>query len=87
MDQGQVLEVFSHTIMMILQLAAPFLIVSIVIGLLVSIFQAATQINEQTLTFVPKVAAIAIMMLILGSWILTSLEEFFHYLTEIIVSL
>jgi flagellar biosynthetic protein FliQ len=50
--------------------------VSIVIGLAISIFQAATQIHEQTLTFVPKIIAIAIILVIAGSWMLTSLTDF-----------
>lgn len=62
---------------MILKLSAPFLLVSIVIGLVISVFQAATQIHEQTITFVPKIVAIAFLMIILGSWMLTNLTDYF----------
>lgn len=87
MNQNEVLEVFTRTIILILTLAGPLLLVSIILGLLVSIFQAATQINEQTMTFVPKVIAIALVLIMSGSWMLTSLMEFFNYLLEIMIGL
>ncbi len=87
MDQTTVLAIFTETIFLILKLAAPMLLVSVSIGLLVSIFQAATQINEQTLTFVPKITAIALMLVVAGSWILTNLVEFFNSLVEIMIGL
>lgn len=87
MSQNEILEVFNRTILLILTLASPMLFISILLGLLVSVFQAATQINEQTLTFVPKVLAIAFLLMALGSWMLTSLSEFFIYLMDIIVSM
>ncbi len=87
MTANQVLEVFNQTIILILTLAGPLLLVSITLGLLVSIFQAATQINEQTMTFVPKVIAIALVLIISGSWMLSSLTEFFNYLIDIMVGL
>ena len=55
MSQGETLSIFKDAIWMILKLSAPFLLVSIVIGLVISVFQAATQIHEQTITFVPKI--------------------------------
>ena len=60
-----------------MKLAAPLLLTSLGVGLLVSIFQAATQIHEQTLTFVPKVLAVAFLLLILGNWMLANLYDFF----------
>lgn len=74
--QGRVLQIFQEAILLSLKLAAPLLIVSIVIGLVVAIFQAATQIHEQTLTFVPKILAIALLLLVLGSWMITLLSDF-----------
>ena len=71
MTQGVVLEIFRDAIFTMLELSLPLLVVSIVIGLVISIFQAATQIHEQTLTFVPKIIAIAFLLLMLGSWMLT----------------
>jgi len=59
-----------------LMIAAPVLIASMAVGLLVSIFQAATQIQEQTLTFVPKVITVIVVFLVLGSWMLKTLIQF-----------
>lgn len=77
MTQSEVLDIFMNAMYASFKLAAPVLIASIVIGLLVAIFQAATQIHEQTLTFVPKVLVIALMLLVLGSWMIRIISEFF----------
>lgn len=84
MTQGEVLGVFNEAILLALKLAAPMLILSIVIGLIVAIFQAATQIHEQTLTFVPKVLAIAILLLATGSWMMNLFNDFVQGLFSII---
>lgn len=76
MTQGQVMEILQGGLVVALKLTAPLLIVSIAIGLIVAIFQAATQIHEQTLTFVPKVLAIALMLLLLGSWMMTVMNDY-----------
>lgn len=73
--------------MVTLKLSAPLLIVSIVLGLIVAIFQAATQIHEQTLTFVPKVLAIALLLILLGSWMMTLFSDFIHRLFEMMLRL
>ena len=62
--------------MMVLLLAAPILAVSLVVGLVVSIFQAVTQISEMTLTFVPKLVAIFLTIAILGTWMLRNAVDF-----------
>lgn len=77
MTQSDILDLFMNAMYVAFKLAAPVLIASIVIGLVVAIFQAATQIHEQTLTFVPKVLVIALMLLILGSWMIRIISEFF----------
>ena len=59
-----------------LKIGAPILIIGLVVGLVVSIFQATTQIQEQSLHFVPKIAAMLISLLLLGSWMLTVMKEF-----------
>ena len=64
--------------------AAPLLLTALVVGLVVSIFQAATQINEATLTFVPKLLAAVAVMGVAGPWMLTSLVE---YLRSVLLSL
>jgi len=77
MSQGDVVIILRSALWTVMKLAAPLLLVSLGVGLIVSVFQAATQISEQTLTFVPKVLAIAFMLLVLGPWMLTNLTEFF----------
>jgi flagellar biosynthetic protein FliQ len=81
--QGQVLTIMKEALLVALKLSLPMLLVSIVIGLVIAIFQAATQIHEQTLTFVPKVIAIALILLFLGTWMSTVLIEFMEYLFDI----
>lgn len=87
MTQGETLTLFKDALWLILKLSAPLLAVSILIGLIISIFQAATQIHEQTLTFVPKIVAIALILIIAGSWMLTNLTDFFSYLLNIMSGL
>ncbi len=76
MTQGQVLDVARDTLYMIIVCAAPMLVISLVVGLVISIFQTVTSIQEQTLTFVPKVLAVFVGLMVFGSWILTNLTEF-----------
>ena len=76
MGDLQVLDIMYQTFQLALKLALPFLVVSMVVGVLIAIFQAATQINEQTLTFVPKLLAIMAMMGFLGSTMLVMLQDF-----------
>ncbi len=69
-------DICRKAIQTILMCSAPMLIVALLVGLLVSIFQAATQINEQTLTFVPKIVAVFLTMLIFGSWVIKIVTVF-----------
>ena len=87
MDQGQIMDVFREALLVCLKLVGPMLIVSILIGLLVSIFQAATQIHEQTLTFVPKLLVIALLLLLSGQWMIMVMNDFVNYLFAIIATL
>ena len=87
MTQGEVLAVFQEALLVAMKISAPLLIASIAIGLVVAIFQAATQIHEQTLTFVPKVLAIALLLLALGSWMMTTMNEFVSGLFSTIAGL
>lgn len=59
-----------------LMIAAPILLTVLIIGLVVSIFQAATQINEQTLSFIPKLVGVFIALMIAGSWMLTTMVDY-----------
>ena len=76
MNAEQVMEIMKEAMLVAFELAGPLLIVSIAVGLLVAIFQAATQIHEQTLTFVPKLLVIARVLLALGSWMSKVMNEF-----------
>ncbi|MCM1226941.1 MAG: flagellar biosynthesis protein FliQ [Clostridium sp.] len=87
MDQGEVLQIFRSAMYVAVKLAAPLLIVSILIGLVIAIFQAATQIHEQTLTFVPKVLVLGLMLLVLGSWMMTTISEFFNQIFDLIAGI
>ena len=78
--QGEVLAIASQAIYTIIVVSAPLLLVSLIIGLIISIFQTVTSIQEQTLTFVPKILAVFVGMMIFGSWILTQLTE---YITDL----
>ncbi len=63
-----------------LLLASPLLLVSLAVGLIVSLFQAATQINESTLSFIPKLIAIAITLVIAGPWMLTTILDYMRHM-------
>ena len=69
-------NICKKAIQTILMCAAPMLLAGMIIGLLVSIFQAATQINEQTLTFIPKIVAVFLTLLFFGPWIIEVLTTF-----------
>ena len=76
MSNLQVLDIMYQAFQLALRLSMPFLLVSMAVGVLIAIFQAATQINEQTMTFVPKLLAILAMMGILGSSMFVMLQDF-----------
>lgn len=76
MTEGYVLTLAQNAAMMALILAGPILLASLLIGSLISLIQAATQINEVTLTFVPKMIGILVVLAILGSWMLQRLIIF-----------
>ncbi len=76
MEQTQVLGLITDALHTIMIVSLPLLLTAMVIGIVISIFQAATQINEQTLSFVPKIFGIFAAMLIFGGWMLTTLTDF-----------
>ncbi len=76
MSEEFVLNLARESIIMVLMLAAPMLLLSLAVGLGVSIFQATTQIQEPTLTFVPKIVAVFLGVLIFGSWMLNMIVQF-----------
>ncbi len=82
MEQSEVIAVMKDAITTILTVAGPMLIVAMIVGVVISIFQATTQINEQTLAFVPKIVAILLVLLISSGLIITSLTEFTNRMFE-----
>ncbi|MDR1930618.1 MAG: flagellar biosynthesis protein FliQ [Treponema sp.] len=76
MDIGEVTSLLREAIMQVLLLAAPLLLTALVVGLVVAILQATTSIQEQTLTFVPKLIAILLILGFLGGWMFTSLGDY-----------
>lgn len=73
MSIDTVVEIANNALFTIIKTAAPLLLVSMVIGLIVSIFQTVTSIQEQTLTFVPKILALFLTLMLLGHWILNNI--------------
>ncbi len=76
MTEEVIIDIFTQTLVLIIKVSAPMLLVSLVVGLIVSILQTVTSIQEQTLTFVPKLLAIFLTLMLAGNWILTTLKEF-----------
>ena len=83
MTDRTVIDMLYTAFVTALKLAAPLLLASMGIGLIVSIFQAATQINEQTLSFVPKLILIGVLLVLLAPWMMTVMKEFIyqHFVT------
>ena len=80
MDAGTVINIARQTIWVIVATAVPVLLVSMVVGLVISLFQTLTSIQEQTLTFVPKLIAILLTIMIIGSWMLNQITGFMNNL-------
>jgi flagellar biosynthetic protein FliQ len=76
MDSSQVFTYGQQGLMMLLTVSAPMLVVILVVGVLVSIFQAATQINEATLSFVPKLVAAVAVIAVAGPWMMGTLVDY-----------
>lgn len=68
MDESTVLDIGNDALYLIMYLAAPLLLAALVVGLIISVLQAATQIQEQTLSFIPKLIAMAVALVLLGPW-------------------
>ena len=76
MNQVLVTEIARNALILALKIGGPLLIVGLLLGLIISIFQAATQINEQTLTFIPKIVGIVVTLVLIVPWIITSFSQF-----------
>lgn len=84
MDETMIIEAFNESVRMILLLSAPLLIMSLIVGLVISIFQATTQIQEQTLTYVPKIMLIFLMLILIGPWMMSQLNEYTLFIFNMI---
>ena len=80
MTPGSVIEIGRQALEVTLVLAAPLLITALVVGLIISIFQAATQINEATLQFVPKLVAMFVVLILFGPWMLQYVMDYIQRL-------
>ena len=87
MTPETVMTIGQHALVMTMMLAAPLLLVALAVGLLVGIFQAATQINEMTLSFIPKLVGMAVALMVAGPWMLRELIGYTRTLIESIPSL
>lgn len=76
MNPDLAIDIFKSTVMFALYVVAPFLITTLVVGLIASLVQSVTSMQEQTLTFIPKLIALSGLMLVLTPWLLRSLSEF-----------
>lgn len=76
MEQSQIIEVGANAMWVTLQIGLPVLGVSLVVGLLVSILQAVTQLQEPTLTFIPKILAVVLVVVVAGPWMMNTLLGF-----------
>jgi len=79
-SQQDVINIARNTLWVIIETSMPLLLVSMVVGLIISLFQTLTSIQEQTLTFVPKLLAIFVALMIMGSWLLNTIVE---YMTQL----
>ena len=80
MDTGTVINIARQTIWIIVETAVPVLIISMAVGLILSLFQTLTSIQEQTLTFVPKLLAILLTIMLIGGWMLNQITGFMNNL-------
>jgi flagellar biosynthetic protein FliQ len=76
MTEETVMQLGINAIQTMVFLAAPVLVVAMVVGIVISILQAITQINEQTLTFVPKMVAVILTLIVMGPWMLRIMQEY-----------
>ncbi|MCJ8010616.1 flagellar biosynthesis protein FliQ [Paenibacillus sp. KQZ6P-2] len=76
MNSDFIIGLAGQAVYTVLKVSAPMLLLGLIVGLIVSIFQATTQIQEQTLAFIPKIVAVLLAILLFGPWILTTLVDF-----------
>ncbi|MES2616115.1 MAG: flagellar biosynthesis protein FliQ [Bdellovibrionota bacterium] len=82
MSSQQIIDIILSTFYITIEISLPILSVALVVGLLISIFQAATQINESTLSFLPKIASIILVIIALSPWMLKKMTDYTHKLYD-----
>ena len=87
MSPETVVEVFGQGLVLVVVLVVAIILPSLIVGLIISVFQAATQINEQTLSFLPRLVATLVSIMILGPWIIQELLDISQYVFESIAYL
>ena len=87
MTSSQIIQTIQSAVYVALKISAPVLLISLLVGLVIAILQAATHIHEQTVTFLPKLVAIAAVFIIAGPWMLESLSDFTKYIFSMIVKI
>lgn len=87
MTNGEVSDLMYEVFVLAIKLAAPMLVISMLIGLLISIFQAATQIHEQTITFLPKLLVISVILVFTGGNMLVMLQDFTDKVFQLMAAL
>lgn len=86
MDTGQVADLLRDAIGVALRLASPMLLLAMIVGVIVAIFQAVTQIHEQTIGFVLKLIVVVAVLLVAGGWMLDTLQDFTRQVFSLIAS-
>lgn len=87
MNEADLLEITRESILVLLQVAGPMMIISLVVGLVISLFQTLTQIQEQTLTFVPKIVIMFVSLLVLLPFMIAQLVSFTERIMDRIISI
>ncbi|MFV0314198.1 MAG: flagellar biosynthesis protein FliQ [Anaerotignum sp.] len=85
MTNGEALDIMRSAIIVAMKIGGPILLLSMIVGVFISIIQAATQIHEQTITFVPKVLLIVFVCLVSGSWMLETLQDFVYEVFNLMI--
>ena len=87
MESTEVLEIGTEAIWVLIKVSAPILIVALVVGLIISLFQALTQIQEQTLSFVPKMLSVFLSLIFFAPYMISTLKLFSEHLSQRIIGL
>lgn len=87
MNEADTVEIAREAILVLLQVSGPLMLISLAVGLVISLFQAVTQIQEMTLTFVPKIVVMFVSLLVLLPFMLASLAHFYERLMDRIIGL